>query len=110
MYLYAVLEKKLPSDIARAPSDDEVDQSRGPPEGRVNEFVKHVKSMDDDAHETMYALIKYHHILNPEDDNTIYPYKIKNTPNSGIKIDFYNLPRKLQYILFEFATLNRQLN
>ncbi len=97
MYLYAMLEKKLPTD-------DEVDQSR------VNEFVKHVKSMDNDAHETMYALIKYHNILNPEDDNTIYPYKIKNTPNSGIKIDFYNLPVKLQHILFEFASLNHQLN
>ena len=95
MYLYAMLEKKLPSGI---------DDTTAADQSRVNAFIKHVKTMDSDTHGTIYALIKYHHILHPESDNTIYPYKIKNTPNSGIKIDFYNLPTKLQYILFEFVS------
>jgi hypothetical protein len=94
MFLYnTILEKSIPSELTPLPTS------------AITEFVKTVKKMDDDAHEKIYALVKYHHNVQ-DNGNDIYPYGMKKSAACGLRLDFNVLPIKLQYILLEFVKLH----
>ena len=66
-------------------------------------FINNIKTMNEDQHEKIYALIRAYHL---DHDNNIQqiPYNGKNL-KSGIKFDFDCIPSKLQHILFEFSKI-----
>lgn len=66
-------------------------------------LISTIKTMNDDQHEKIYALIRAYHL---DHDNNIQhiPYNGKNL-KSGLKFDIDCMPSKLQHILHEFSKI-----
>jgi hypothetical protein len=68
-----------------------------------DELFESIKSMNDDEHEKVYALIRVYHLDN---DTHIQPLAYGGKPlKNGLKFDIDFLPSKLQYILYQFSKI-----
>lgn len=69
-----------------------------------DDMLSHIKDMNDDKHNVVYALIYAYHISHDTHMQEL-PYGGKSLKN-GLKFDVDHLPSKLQHMLYQFSNID----
>lgn len=72
-----------------------------------SDLIKKITSMDSDAHELVYALIKSYYIEHNGGDSLSIPYKGQLSKDK-VDFDLLEMPNKLRQLLFKFVTVHKK--
>lgn len=71
-----------------------------------NKLIKWINQMDQDGHDKIYALIRYHSLKNENEKFEILPYHAMSDEGGDLIFDLDRFPIELQNIIFEFSKLH----
>lgn len=72
------------------------------------DLVKKIGTMDTEAHELVYALVKCYYIEHNKGDTLTLPYKGQLSKKDGVEFDLLEMPIELRQLLFKFVTVHRK--
>ena len=72
-----------------------------------NDLLKKINTMDTDAHELVYALIKCFYMENNRGDPLSIPYKGQLSKDK-IDFDLLKMPNKLRQLLYKFVNVHKK--
>ena len=72
-----------------------------------NDFVKKIATLEPEAHELIYALIKCYYIEKESGDSITIPYNGK-LDKDCINFNLLSLPLQLRQMLYKFVNLHKQ--
>jgi hypothetical protein len=72
-----------------------------------SDLIKKISSIDSEAHELVYALIKSFYMENNGGDSLSIPYKGQLCKDK-IDFDLLEMPNKLRQLLYKFITLHKK--
>ena len=70
--------------------------------------ISAIKSMTDDEHEIVFALVRAYQLNFDTNPVQIIPYEGKSYKSKNIKFDLNELPTKLQQVLYAFVHICQQ--
>lgn len=72
-----------------------------------NDLIKKIASMDTDAHELVYALVKSFYMEHNGGDTLSIPYKGQLSKDK-LEFDLLEMPNKLRQLLYKFITVHKR--
>jgi len=73
-----------------------------------NDLIKKIATMEPEAHELIYALIKCYYIANENNDGITLPYSGKFDKDST-SFNLLDLPLRLRQMLYKFVNLHNKI-
>lgn len=72
-----------------------------------NDLIKKIASMDTDAHELVYALVKSFYMEHNGGDTLSIPYNGQLSKDK-LEFDLLEMPNKLRQLLYKFITVHKR--